>query len=419
MPKKIKHTVIRPGHGIDDRPVEIPVAQDLASVPGIPLRDSDVSFHSKIQPLESWRVEKGADQDWAWSVYSDDFKKYRRHFDEIIAPSIETARRSGNITAKATKDKNIDVTKAIRTNARDLGFGEVGFTKMDRRYIYKQKKSWVKFPHAICLAWEQDYEDTQTIVSMDSERAHYGTYFIMANAGLRLADYIRSLGYRAQVHHPTDSSCPYIPMFVNAGLGQLGANGQLLSPHFGSRARLMLITTEAPVNYDQPIDYGIHKFCDQCQVCVRRCPAKALVKEKVWWRGVFKNKVVYDRCRPVMVRYDGCGVCMKVCPIQKFGMKSVMSHYVNTGKVLGKDTDDLEGYTFLDKGYFGVGVLPGLRKSDFNMPHGSREEWAINKFKDRLKSKDNIVDRDIEKFISEIEKAVEMDGMSLGGSGSE
>ena len=44
---------------------------------------------------------------------------------------------------------------------------------------------------------------------------------------------------------------------------------------------------------------------------------------------------------------------------------------------------------------------------------------AINKFKDRLKSKDNIVDRDIGNFISEIEKAVEMDGMSLGGSGSE
>ena len=93
-----------------------------------------------------------------------------------------------------------------------------------------------------------------------------------------------------------------------------------------------------------------------------------------------------------------------------------MVRYVNTGKVLGKDTDDLEGYAFLDKGYFGVGVLPGLRKSDFNMPHGSREEQAINKFKDRLKSKGDIVDRDIEKFISEIEKAVEMDGMTLGGS---
>ena len=50
-----------------------------------------------------------------------------------------------------------------------------------------------------------------------------------------LADYIRSLGYHAQVHSHSDSSAPYIPMFINAGLGQLGANGQLLMPHFGSR----------------------------------------------------------------------------------------------------------------------------------------------------------------------------------------
>ena len=25
-----------------------------------------------------------------------------------------------------------------------------------------------------------------------------------------------------------------------------------------------------------------------------------------------------------MARYSGCGICMKVCPVQKFGMKIVM-----------------------------------------------------------------------------------------------
>ena len=64
-------------------------------------------------------------------------------------------------------------------------------------------------------------------------------------------------------------------MFVAAGLGQLGANGQLLSPHFGSRARLMMITTDAPVRYDKPVDYGVHAFCQKCLVCVDRCPGRA------------------------------------------------------------------------------------------------------------------------------------------------
>ena len=62
-------------------------------------------------------------------------------------------------------------------------------------------------------------------------------------------------------------------MFVEAGLGQLGANGQLLSPHFGSRARIMAISTDAQVTYDQPVDYGIHAFCSICQVCVNGVPA--------------------------------------------------------------------------------------------------------------------------------------------------
>jgi len=171
---------------------------------------------------------------------------------------------------------------------------------------------------------------------------------------------------------------------VQAGLGQLGANGQLLSPHFGSRARLMIITTDAPVNYDAPIDYGIHKFCQVCQVCVQRCPARALMKEKIWYRGAEKNKLIYKRCRPVMARYLGCGICMKVCPIQKFGLKSVMEHYIETGEVLGKGTHNLEGYTLEDKGYFGPGELPTFDPEVFEMPQGRVEDVLFEELKEKL-----------------------------------
>jgi hypothetical protein len=40
-----------------------------------------------------------------------------------------------------------------------------------------------------------------------------------------------------------------------------------------------------------------------------------------------------------------------------------MEHYVETGEVLGKGTDSLEGYTLQDKGYFGPGHLPTHRHS--------------------------------------------------------
>src|SRR4029453_1062103 len=265
-----------------------------------------------------------------------------------------------------------------------MGFAEVGFTYLNRDYIYKSKKRWIRFDHVICLAMEQEYEPTQTIPSMAAEHTHFGTYRTEGAVGLELADWIRSLGYHAQIHSPNDNSGAYIPMFVQAGLGQLGANGQLLSPHFGSRARLMMIFTDANVTYDQPIDYGIHKFCQVCQVCVNRCPGRALMPEKVWYRGVEKNKLVFKRCRPVMARYLGCGICMKVCPIQKYGMPAVMEHYVETGEVLGKGTDNLEGYTLQDKGYFGPGQLPIFNREFFKMPQGRAEDWLLLEFRDKL-----------------------------------
>jgi len=147
-----------------------------------------------------------------------------------------------------------------------------------------------------------------------------------------------------------------------------------------------MITTDADVTYDEPVDYGIHAFCQVCQVCVNRCPGRALMRDKIWWRGIEKNKLYFKRCRPVMARYLGCGVCMKVCPIQKYGMKNVMEHYAATGQVLGKGTHDLEGYEMEGLGYFGPGELPQFDGGFFDMPHGDATEWAFDQFKEKAQA---------------------------------
>ena len=116
------------------------------------------------------------------------------------------------------------------------------------------------------------------------------------------------------------------------------------------------------------------------------------MREKVWWRGVEKNKLVYKRCRPVMSRYEGCAICMKVCPINKYGAKAVMEHYIQTGLVLGKGTHDLEGYTLNEEstgkyvtGYFGPGELPTFDASFFKIPTGTRESATLDEFIEYLK----------------------------------
>ena len=402
---EVSHVVKRPGRLHGDPDYDIPVPDSLTTVPGIRKNDVDVSFYTRVYPIESQNIEKAADREWVWTVYTDDVRQYREEHDRVNKPLVDAANVSGEIEPTGEAEVGKDMTDALRLKARELGFGEVGFTRFDRHYAYQSKRRWIKYEHAICLALEQDYWQTQTIPSLEAEFAHFGTYEIEGAKGLELAAFIRENGYRAQVHSPNDNSAAYIPMFVAAGLGQLGANGQLLSPHFGSRARLMIITTDAPVTYDEPVDYGIHQFCQEGQVCVNRCPGRALVKEKVWYRGVEKNKLIYDRCRPVMARYEGCAVCMKVCPVQRYGMKPVMEHYLATdGEILGKGTDNLEGYELRDKGYFGPGKLPKFDRDFFEIPHGTKEEWLFEEFKAKLQSDDKPDSEEIMDFVSELDE---------------
>ena len=383
--KKIDHVVKRLGRRYGDAGIAIPIAEDLISKPGIPANQPDVDFYSRRYPLEDPNFAFTADNDWSWENTPPEDKEALRRSYRLVSPMVKMSRGTGELLPSNEPVPGKDITEDIKVKARELGFCEVGITRYDRRYAYQVRKRWVKFEHAICLAFEQDYERTQAIPSTFGEEAAFHAYASMSQTGLILADYIRSLGYHAQVHSPLDPSAVYIPMFVAAGLGQLGANGQLLSPHFGSRGRLMIVTTDAIVTYDEPVDYGIHRFCQICQVCVNRCPGRALMRDKVWWRGVEKNKLVYERCRPVMARYSACGVCMKVCPVQKFGMKTVMEHYVDTGEVLGKGSHELEGYRLKDKGYFGPGELPHFDAEFFHIPHATSEDALFEEFKSKLK----------------------------------
>lgn len=413
---KIGHEVVRPGRRPGDAPYTIPVPEELETVPGIPKNSREVDWYAREFPVETMNITERASRDWANSMrdHHAEMREIRKEHDKLNRPIIMASRKTGDLQPTATPTGE-DVSELIKAKARELGYTEVGITAYDHHYTYQSKKNWVKFPHAICLAYEQDFEPTQTIPSVDAEIVHSSTYRTEGAAGLEIGNYVRSLGYHAQVHSPNDNTGPYIAMFVAAGLGQLGACGYLLTPSVGSRCRIMLVTTDAKVTYDQPVDYGIHAFCQVCQVCVNRCPGRALMRDKIWWRGIEKNKLYFKRCRPVMARYLGCGVCMKVCPIQKYGLKATMEHYASTGQVLGKGTHDLEGFSLEGKGYFGPGEMPVFEAGFFDMPHGTADEWAFDQFKAKAKvSGGKITDELMEELRRDLRRAMSLNEDVMG-----
>jgi ferredoxin len=260
------------------------------------------------------------------------------------------------------------LTSAVKSRAGELGLSACGVAPYDPKYTFAQFEGAEAGDTVVVVALEQNYEATQTIPSVRGDKAALLAYADVMKLSSRLAEFLHDSGYRAHVHD-FQGQAVVLHYAVEAGLGQMGLNGQLLTPAAGSRCRLTMITTNAPLLVDKPQDYGIHGICDRCQACVQRCPSGAIPAKRAMYRGVEKAKLNTGRCFPVVAQVHACAICMKVCPIQRYGLARVLDRYRDDGTILGKDTDELEGYEWpLDGKHYGPGEKPRLEPSFFNPP---------------------------------------------------
>ena len=135
---KIGHVVVRPGRRHGDDPVEIPVPEELETVPGIPMNRKDVDFYSREYPLQRQQVEHAADTEWAPSVGTPAMQKYHHEHQSVMEQFYPLMNRTGDLPPTGSPTGE-DVTDLIRTKAREMGYLEVGFTAHDPRYIYQDR----------------------------------------------------------------------------------------------------------------------------------------------------------------------------------------------------------------------------------------------------------------------------------------
>ncbi|MBI4361751.1 MAG: hypothetical protein HY558_01105 [Euryarchaeota archaeon] len=338
------------------------VPPELRGTPGIPREPEQERYYAREYPLRDLLAPGRISLYLGWGI-----RKALWRYRGDLRATLKACRASGHLEPTGPPAQG-DLTLEVKQRARELGIGIAGVAAYNPLYTFENYKEHMRYPHAVVLAMEQGREQTDTIPSWVAELEVFHTYIRLVKAALKLGDHIRSRGYHAQVHHPTFSSAVYHHYFIEAGVGQMGAGGWAISPEYGPRMRITMLTTDAPLTHDTPKDWGIPQFCEKCQVCIRRCPGQAISKERLWWRGVYKHKIRLERCLPMVVKYSGCAVCMKVCPFHKYGYNRVMEHYARTGQVLGKDTDELESYSLRGKGSFGVGKLPAFRKREVWLP---------------------------------------------------
>jgi len=226
---KVGHEVVRPGKKFGDPDIRIPVPEELETVPGVPINKREVDYYSREQPLETMNITEAAARTWYDSQTTEDMGRHQAAEQRraLIKPLEEAMHQMGDLepTAESTGE---DVAELIKARARELGFADVGITCYDHRYSFQSKKRQVLYPHVVCLVYEENFVATQTIPSVTNLEGRLVTSPTNMQRSLDLSNYIRSLGYHAQIIN-TDFAV-MIPMFVEAGTGQQGACGYLLSP---------------------------------------------------------------------------------------------------------------------------------------------------------------------------------------------
>ncbi len=235
------------------------------------------------------------------------------------------------------KEENLDILKKeIKNYAESVGY-ICGFTKIDRRFIALGRDSCFPYDTALVLGMEMDFDLLDEAPNPGEKLFDFEIYVKSGKRVFDVAKFIRSKGCRCFARVPLDGWIKYPPHAINAGLGELGAHGVVVTREFGPRIRWTMISIDADIEIDDPVDLGIAGYCDDCLRCVNVCPGKAITVDKIWWRGVYKRKNNDAKCWPYFVKYEGCGLCLKVCPFNRFGYEACMKAYKKDGTILKED----------------------------------------------------------------------------------
>jgi len=228
------------------------------------------------------------------------------------------------------------LSRKVKNAAKFFGASLVGVTKLNPKWVYstyldlreRRIKTWSKdpaqFKYAVSIGISMDYEAQRDITSYFASASTGLGYSKMVEVSSSVAKFIRMLGYPAiPVGNDT---CTNVPIAIDAGLGELGRNGIVITPELGPRVRLCTVLTDMPLQPDKPIEFGVKEFCKNCGKCAESCPSGAISKGELTDQpnnrsnrpGIVRWPVNAEKCFDFWhVNRSACNVCVAVCPFNK------------------------------------------------------------------------------------------------------
>ena len=228
-----------------------------------------------------------------------------------------------------------DTTGRVKKAAKMFGAGDTGICEIDDRWVYSHhfnrktgETPELNLPeglkYAIVLAMPMDYELGKTFPAALSGTTTGLGYSSSLNCANSLAQFIVNLGYNAIAS--LNDTAQSIPMAIQAGLGEYGRHGLLITRKFGPNVRIAKVLTDLPLVADKPIEFGVKQFCNLCRKCTDACPAKAIAGEEPQedppnfssHPHVTKWTVNAEKCFRFWVNSNSdCAICIRVCPYNK------------------------------------------------------------------------------------------------------
>jgi epoxyqueuosine reductase len=227
-----------------------------------------------------------------------------------------------------TKYEIADRRKAsayVKRAAKLFGASLTGICKLNRNWLYAEADVPEKLENAIVFAIEMDADGIAASPAVPAAAATGTGYSKMSFILACMGEFVRNLGYEAiQCGNDTALS---IPLAIDAGLGELGRNGLLVTPQYGSRVRLCKIFTDLPLEPDVPMEFGVKEFCRRCKLCAKNCETGAISTKdepsfEVTCRsnspGSLKYYVNSELCYKFWCENGiDCSTCVTVCPYSR------------------------------------------------------------------------------------------------------
>ena len=235
-------------------------------------------------------------------------------------------RVDGPVAAECLPLEPAAATDYLKGLARYWGARAVGVTELRPYHVYSYVGRGagtygapIDLDHRYALAFtvEMAHDMVCTAPAAPTLLESARQYGAAAAIAILLAHALRAMGYPARAH--VDGNYRVVAPLVawDAGLGEFGRLGLLMTPDLGPRVRLGVVTTDLPLLPDgrQPAP-SVLDFCQICEKCAENCPVRAIPfgpRQEI--DGAFRWRIAQEICyRYWCVAGTDCARCVAVCP---------------------------------------------------------------------------------------------------------